>query len=278
MDDSSKPFGYWEYQEFIYSEAKKRYFGEYFRRDILISLLIGLMASIFSYSYRKETGVIVDFLILVVVTIITYAVIISFYSAWEKVNQYNDQKKTISGLLPVEADIEISSSGFSPIPGKQMIKVVNHSASNIKCRATFSYIAPMMLPNQFPYRLPQEWYSKKLVWGSQNCPDGNILIDKNDGIAMLELAKVNNQGYKFLFQNGNEIQEGFDGSLPENNIGESSHMVEIRFDGEINKHEFCEKRKYLVSFALQKVDERDGKDIFIPNFEFKELFPIENGV
>lgn len=181
-----------------------------------------------------------------------------------------DKQKRIDELSPAKPNIEILFEPFSPANGIQMLNVINHSISNIQCRASFSRIAPEITRLNFSKPYPIGWFSKKLVWGSQRCPDGNIVIDKKDGIATINLAKVIGSRFKFLFQDGDNVQEGFNGWPEEDSLGEGLYFVGIRIDGEINKHEFSENNNYFVSFKMEKVDEEDGKDILIPNFIFEK--------
>ena len=190
----------------------------------------------------------------------------------------SDKQKIINDLSPEEPNVIVSFETFSPMKGVQTINIINCSESNMKCRASLGYIAPMLLPNKFPQHYPIGWYSKRLVWGSQKCPDGNVIIDKNHGRATIEFAKVFDTNYKFLFQDGDRVQEGFDGIPPEHALGEGVHLVQFRLDGEINKKEFTIKKEYLILFKMEKVDEKEGKDILLPTFQFQEAFTNSGGV
>lgn len=276
MDNSSKPLTYSEYQKLVRGSVVKNRLGKTFIRDIGISLGIGLVNGLVIYNFTKGISDILSPLVLIVTTFFVYGIIYLIYFKIERVNIFNEQQEIIDDLLPANPQIIISPEIFSPIKGVQMLSIVNCSESSIRCRASLAYVAPMIFDKFQAY--PSSWYSKKLVWGNQKCPDGNIVIDRKHGKAVIEFAKVFDNGYKLLFQDGDNIKEGFDGSPPEHFLGEGVHLIQLRLDGEINKKEFTVEKEYFILFKIEKVDERDGKDIFLPSFQFQKAFENSGGV
>ncbi len=276
MDNSSKPLTYSEYQKLVRKSVIDSRLGKGLIRDVGISLGVGLFNGLIVYNFTKGVSDILSPLVLIVTTFFIYGIIYLIYFKIERVNIYNEQKEIIDDLLPANPQFVISPEPFSPIKGVQMLNIINCSESKVSCRASLAYVAPMIFDKFQAY--PTSWYSKKLVWGTQKCPDGNIVIDRNHGRAVIDFAKVFDNGYKLLFQDGDNIKEGFDGSPPEHLLGEGVHLIQLRLDGEINKKEFTVKEEYFILFKIEKIDERDGKDIFLPSFQFQKAFENSGGV
>lgn len=154
----------------------------------------------------------------------------------------DDKQKIIDKLSPDLPDLEFLFPDFPQVKGIQKLKIINNSHLEVTCHATLNLVAPLVFTKFIEY--PNHYYSKNLVWSNKKSNDGNIKIDGNKGTAILDLVETYNDGFNFLFQNGNDIQVGYDNHPKENKLGENDYVFGLRLDGEFNGRHFIMEKSF----------------------------------
>jgi len=290
-ENSSKELSFKEYHKKILCDAWGRFKKERALWDALlticgITVIVGAISTELINKPRSWIGFWQsENMILAKITffvfVFIYICIYLFYVRKQFVITHNEQQniiknkeKQIDDLSPAKPEIEFVFSGFSPSKGIQRLQIINHSPSAVICHAVFSYIA-LLIINRFPslHPYPKEWHSKKLFWDSQMNSNGEITIDGNDGCGILDIAETTDKDFCYLFQNGENIQRGFDGLegyFPKPGLPEGAYLITLRIDGTMDKKVFFIEKKYFVLFKIETLGY--GEDIKVPIFQLQEAF------
>jgi len=174
------------------------------------------------------------------------------------------KSEQIKELEPIETNIEIIipddifSNGDTI---KLTIKNGNKTADIEKCFARFEYIGLFsLLDNQiYWFKFNPENYQKNILWDRKSYGDGTITISAG-GKDVLNISKVVNDGFNFLFQGNEEYKQ----VISENNK-QNSHdfLVQLKLSGHLSGHPIIDFREfYLMHLEFHPtIKQLQGKEL-----------------
>lgn len=200
------------------------------------------------------------FLVAEIIGAFLYFLYVAYYQIPLEV--YEKQDGIISRLEklePSETDIEVLIP-YDLLFGENdtlKIQVINKSDANDieRCFARFEFIGllSMMGGEMYVYKFPSEYYQKNILWNRKTSEDGTLTISSN-GKEVLDLLKVNKNGFDFLFQDGEKYKQEI---KPENLFCE--YLFNLRIFGKSETHQIKFSEFYIIRFEYHL--SRNGNEI-----------------
>jgi len=243
----------------VWKTAKKKTVG---------SIQTGLYAVIFAvvvtiarfYVFGRNSAMtyiqefLVDFILAGGLFTIVYFFVYLVFVAPYKVGK--EQDKQIKALEPVDAKIEIIiPSSLNPFDGENIPLVYengniarliiwnkNKTADLEKCFARFEYIGDITFRNSQPRidKFPEEHIQENILWDGKSLSDGAITIAA-DGKEVLDILKINDDGFEFLFQSNNNWKETI---LDKRR--KYDYLISLRIFGHLNGHPIADVKELYV--------------------------------
>jgi len=243
----------------VWKTAKKKTVG---------SIQTGLYAVIFAvvvtiarfYVFGRNSAMtyiqefLVDFILAGGLFTIVYFFVYLVFVAPYKVGKEQDTQ--IKALEPVDAKIEIIiPSSPNPFDGENIPLVYengniarliiwnkNKTADLEKCFARFEYIGDITFRNSQPRidKFPEEHIQENILWDGKSLSDGAITIAA-DGKEVLDILKINDDGFEFLFQSNNNWKETI---LDKRR--KYDYLISLRIFGHLNGHPIADVKELYV--------------------------------
>lgn len=191
----------------------------------------------------------------------------------EKENQINE-------LKPENAKIEMFFSKPSCYTNGKIAKlrVINNSSFDIiKCHAKLDFINFPIANGEWS-RKSKNSYIKDLFWGSRAiAQDGTINISGIGGEESLDLIKIHDDYFSFLFYNNGLQQDGFDSD--EKGLTVGTYLIGITLYGNVGENPkktiVPVERMYALTFMLQSDQKTTDRQINSELFPYLQIAKAE---